>query len=455
MSLFPGKYIHIGGDECPKIAWRKSPFCQQLMKQKRLKNANELQSYFISRIDKFVTAKGRRIIGWDEILEGHGPLTRLSPRATVMSWRGTAGGIQAARQQHDVIMTPDKFCYFNYYQGDIRHEPTAFGGYLPLDKVYGYDPTPSVLSPGDAKHILGAQGNIWTEYIDTPELAEYMIWPRATALAEVLWTPADQKNYADFIRRLPTHFERLSTLQVNYARTVYDALPSAQPTADGHVNVTLTANPLGTAIRYTLDGSIPSGESALYENPFVLDRSTTVRTAAFRQGKPLSELAKLKTEFIVSKATGKTYRHLAAPTTGRPDPNYRLTDGTTGSMGGYEVAGVVSFRGDLNVVLDLGEQKPVEGVQVGFLKYTAKNICLPRQVDIAVSADGHTFQSVLTAKTNAAENGQRAFVRLPFDFAPTTARYIQIIARNVGRVPAGLRNPGQAAQLAVDEIEVR
>ena len=458
MELFPGRYIHIGGDECPKAVWRKSAFCQQLIKRLKLKNEHQLQLYFITRMDKFVTAKGRRIIGWDEILQGDGPTIRLSPNAAVMSWRGIKGGIQAARQHHDVIMTPGQFCYFDHYQGDPSQEPTAFGGSLPLATVYAYNPTPAELSPAEARHILGTQGNVWTEYIKTPDQAEYMIWPRAAALAEVAWTPLTQKNYDTFVRRLPTHFERLANLHVNYARTLYDALPSAKPTPDGKVEVTLSMEkqPANVVeIRYTVDGSIPSGESPRYEKPFVLEKSTIVRTATFANGKPLSQLAKVNKEYLVSKATGKPYILLNAPTNGRPGKNYSLTDGITGGMGGYEVARVASFTNDLNVIIDLGLLQPVESVRIGFLKYTAKNMCLPKQVDISISEDGRTFQPVLTAKTNAAENGRRAIVRLPFEFAPATARYVRIIARNVGRVPAGLRTPGKTAKLAVDEIEVR
>lgn len=450
MDLFPGKYIHIGGDECPKAAWRKSAFCQQLMKREKLKNENQLQSYFITRIDKFVTSKGRRIIGWDEILEGG-----LSPNATVMSWRSVKGGIQSARQHHDVIMTPGQFCYFDHYQGDPAQEPTAFGSYLPLEKVYSYDPTPASLSPTEATHILGAQGNIWTEYIKTPDQAEYMIWPRAAAMAEVAWTPLPQKNYDDFTRRLATHFERLANLDVNYARTIYDAIPSGKPTPDGHVEITLSAGKQASDSHYTLDGRIPSSESSLYEKPILLNKSATIRTATFQAGKPISQLAKVEKEFIVSKATGKSYTLLNAPLSDRPDRNYSLTDGVTGGMGGYEVANVVAFKNDLNVVIDLGKPESVESVRVGFLKYTAKNICLPKQVEISISEDGKTFTPALTAKTNAAEGGKRAFVRLPFDFQPTTARYVRIIARNVGQVPAGLRYPGKAAKLMIDELEVR
>ncbi len=376
-----------------------------------------------------------------------------------MCWRGIREGVQAARQHHDVIMTPGQFCYFDHLQGDPQQEPTGFGGSLPLASVYSYDPTPAGLSPEEASHILGAQGNLWTEYIPTPQQAEYMLWPRAAALAEVVWTPMAQKNYPDFLRRLMTHFTRLDYLNVTYSRTLFDALPTAKPTAEGHLEVSLTpADPtIGSLIpdiRYTTNGTIPSSESPQYDKPILLTQSTTIRTATFSMGKPISQSAKVEKDFIVSKATGKPYTLLNVPTSGRPDRGYSLTDGNTGSMGGYEVAGVVAFRNDFNVVIDLGKPETVERVRIGFLKYTARNLCLPKQVDLSVSEDGKTFTPVLTAKTNAAEGGKRGFVRLPFDFAPTQARYVRIIAHNVNLVPAGLRNPGKPAQLAVDELEV-
>lgn len=211
MDLFPGQYIHIGGDECPKTQWKESRFCQELMQKEGLKDEHELQSYFIRRIDKFITAKGRKMIGWDEILEGG-----LSPNATVMSWRGTEGGIAAARQNHDAIMTPAKYCYLDHYQADAKTQPVAIGGFLTLEESYSYEPTPDSLTTEEAKHIIGVQGNVWTEYMRTPEYVEYMVWPRAIALAEVGWTPKDRKNVDDFKKRLETHKKRLDYLNVNY-----------------------------------------------------------------------------------------------------------------------------------------------------------------------------------------------------------------------------------------------
>ncbi|WAC10339.1 beta-N-acetylhexosaminidase [Dyadobacter pollutisoli] len=211
IELFPSKYIHIGGDECPKTQWEESRFAQDLIKKENLKDEHGLQSYVIKRIDKFITAKGRRMIGWDEILEGG-----LSPNATVMSWRGIEGGITAAKENHDVIMTPGNFVYLDHYQADAKTQPVAIGGFTDLAESYSYDPTPKELSTEEAKHILGVQGNVWTEYMKTPAYVEYMVWPRAVALSEVGWTSKESKNFEDFSKRLETHKKRLDYLGVNY-----------------------------------------------------------------------------------------------------------------------------------------------------------------------------------------------------------------------------------------------
>lgn len=211
IDLFPSKYIHIGGDECPKTQWEESRFAQDLIRKENLKDAHGLQSYVIKRIDKFITSKGRRMIGWDEILEGG-----LSPNATVMSWRGTEGGIAAAKERHDVVMTPNNYVYLDHYQAEASTQPVAIGGFTDLAESYSYEPTPAELSAAEAKHILGVQGNVWTEYMKTPAYVEYMVWPRATALAEVGWTPKNGKNFEDFSKRMEIHKKRLDYLGVNY-----------------------------------------------------------------------------------------------------------------------------------------------------------------------------------------------------------------------------------------------
>jgi hexosaminidase len=216
MDLFPSKYVHVGGDEATKTEWEKCPKCQARIKTEGLKDEKELQSYFITRMEKFINSKGKKLIGWDEILEGG-----LAPEATVMSWRSFDGGIEAAKTGHDAVMSPTSFCYFDYYQGPKESEPPAIGGFLPLSKVYQFNPVPDTLTSEEAKHILGGQANLWTEYIPTPEHSEYMLFPRLDAMAEVLWTMPENKNYDDFLKRLTRQFERYDNAGINHAKKIY------------------------------------------------------------------------------------------------------------------------------------------------------------------------------------------------------------------------------------------
>ncbi|MBD3288798.1 family 20 glycosylhydrolase, partial [candidate division KSB1 bacterium] len=217
IELFPYKYIHIGGDECPKARWKKCSDCQQRIKEEDLEDEAELQSYFIKRIEKFLQQKNRQIIGWDEILEGG-----LAPEATVMSWRGMKGGVEAARHGHDVIMTPTSHCYFDYYQADPDSEPLAIGGYLPLDTVYSFEPVPEELTEKEAQHVLGAQGNVWTEYMKTPDHVEYMIMPRMLALSEVVWSPEKLRNFEYFLSRVKLHLKRFDYADINYSKSAVE-----------------------------------------------------------------------------------------------------------------------------------------------------------------------------------------------------------------------------------------
>ncbi len=212
IQLFPSQYIHIGGDECPKENWKRSAFCQNLIKEKGLKDEEGLQAYFIQRVEKYLNSKGRNIIGWDEILEGG-----LAPNATVMSWRGEQGGIDAAKQHHHVIMTPGAYVYIDHPQS--KHDDSlTIGGYLPIDKVYSYEPVPKELNSDEGKYILGAQANLWTEYVSNPAKAEYMLFPRLAALSEVLWSPKESRNWDDFQKRMPDVLKRYDLWNVNYFR---------------------------------------------------------------------------------------------------------------------------------------------------------------------------------------------------------------------------------------------
>ncbi len=214
VELFPGNYVHIGGDECLKDRWNACAKCKKRIVDEKLKDENELQSYFVTRIEKYLNSKGKQMIGWDDILDGG-----LAPNAAVMSWRGTKGGIVAAREKHKVVMTPGNPCYFDHYQSkDKVKEPLAIGGFNPLDSVYAYNPLPKVLTPEEANFVLGAQGNVWTEYITDFSKVQYMSMPRMAALSEALWTPIERKNYKNFVMRLKLHSKTLDKMNVNYAR---------------------------------------------------------------------------------------------------------------------------------------------------------------------------------------------------------------------------------------------
>lgn len=440
MALFPGKYIHIGGDECPKDAWKKSAFCQQLIQREKLKDEHELQSWFIKRIDKFVTSKGRRIIGWDEILEGG-----ISPNATVMSWRGTKGGIEAAKQRHDVIMTPTDRCYLDYYQGDPATEPLAIGGYLPLDQVYAYEPMPTELTPDQQKFVLGVQGNIWTEYMPTTDQVEYMVWPRALALAEIGWVPAGPKNFEDFAMRLKGHLPQLDQLNINYAKRLYDISAETQANEQGQVQVRLSKLDADSRIFYTTNGKEPNEKSTEYIGPITLTKTTSLRAMTPSGGR-------LTQTFTLHKAKNKPYIYTLAT---QSDPNStKLTDGVRGETPRDRRQWTHIYGNDMEVTLDLGDITGVTKVSLNFLKVIGENGFPPSSVEIALSRDGQDFKEAIARPVTYELNGPWAILPVVADFRTSRARYVRIRARNAGPCPAGHPNAGQKTWFATDEIVV-
>lgn len=274
IDLFPGEFVHIGGDEVPKLRWQNCLKCQERIKTEGLASEEELQSYFIQRIERFLNAKGKRLIGWDEILEGG-----LAPNAAVMSWRGVAGGIEAARSGHDVVMSPTSYCYFDYYQA-LANEPKAIGGFLPIDKVYSYEPLPAELTLQEAAHILGAQANIWTEYMPNTQQVEYMLMPRMLALSEVVWTKKELRNFHDFLQRLTPHYERLAAAEINFRLPPPDGF-GGRKVIFSPVQAKLDPPFPQAEMHYTTDGSDPTRESPLYSQPIDVETSMIVRARTF------------------------------------------------------------------------------------------------------------------------------------------------------------------------------
>ena len=282
-ELFPSTLVHIGGDECPKASWKQCPHCQALIRKLGLKDEFELQSWFITRMEKYINSKGHEIIGWDEILQGG-----LAPNAKVMSWLGEEGGIKAAQQHHEVVMAPYPKYYLDYWQADPDSEPLAMGGPTLLRTMYEYEPVPAVLTPEEARYIIGVEGCVWTEYMPTPARVEYMAWPRMCAIAESGWSRGD-KDYEAFTRRLEHHLQRLDNLHVGYCKAFWNPFIELRPDTEYDKVAILSVDAPDTEIRYTLDGSEPTMDSPRYEMPFVINRQQTVTARAFRNGRPVGE----------------------------------------------------------------------------------------------------------------------------------------------------------------------
>jgi len=283
-ELFPFEYIHIGGDECYKGFWKKCPDCQKVMRDNGLKDENELQSYFIKRLEKMLESKGKKLIGWDEILEGG-----LAPNAAVMSWRGMQGGITAAKAGHHVVMSPVDYAYLDFYQGDPVIEPPTYA-MLRLKKVYEFEPVPEGVEPG---YILGGQGNLWTESVPTFRHAEYMLWPRSFALSEILWSPRESRNWTDFVRRTEAHLDRLSHYDINYALSLYDAIITPVRDNEGNMLIELDTEIEGLDIYYSLNNTYPDHHSLLYkmnDKLAIPKDADTFRVITYRDGKPIGRI---------------------------------------------------------------------------------------------------------------------------------------------------------------------
>jgi hexosaminidase len=442
LPLFPSKYIHIGGDECPKTKWKTCPKCQKRIKDEHLKDEKELQSYFIDRMEKYLNSKGRQIIGWDEILEGG-----LTPGATVMSWTGEEGGIAAAKQHHDAIMTPEKYVYLDYYQSLYPAELLAGGGYTPLSKVYNYEPITKELSGDEAKYIKGVQANAWSEYMASPAQAERQLFPRMLALAEVAWSSKENKNYDNFLKRLRYQQPLLKKLNINAADVFDEITDSVTETANHEVALNLRTTLPGGTIYYTMGGNVPGLKSKAYTGEFTIPSSGTIKATVFNNGKQQGRA--YEKSFIIHKAIGKTVTLKNQPQGGyNPGNTFGLVNGVFGSAL-YNDSQWYGFSGDdLEAVVDLGSAQSVSQLGINILKYHWQKMWEPTLLTFEVSADGSNYTEVYR-QTDFPDNGINA-VRA--NIKAQQARYIRVKATNKGIIPPGEYIPGAKAWLMVDEI---
>ncbi len=447
MALFPAKYIHIGGDECPKTNWKKSAFCQELIKEKGLKDEHGLQSYFIQRMEKYINSKGRSIIGWDEILEGG-----LAPNALVMSWRGEEGGIAAAKENHEVIMTPGSHVYFDHSQSR-NDDSVTIGGFLPLDKVYSYEPIPAELPADKAKFVLGAQANVWTEYINNPKKVEYTIFPRLGALSEVLWSPREKRNWKQFEQKVPVMMQRYRQWGANYSKAFYDLKAIVEP-APGNNGLKLTLEKAAPSVKAVYELKENGGQSSTkeYTIPLILSGSSTVEAWSEENNAPIG--AKLSLSFSVNKATGKTVT-LANP----PSRNYKGQGGAFGLVNGLRSEkGLNSpewlgWQGqNVEAVIDLGSVQSFSTVNLHTIGARGSWIYPPASLEVFGSNDGSTYTSL--GKTSSFREGSGGAGWMSVQAPGASARYIKLVAENFGTIPAGANGAGGKSWLFADEIEV-
>lgn len=454
VRLFPSTYIHVGGDECPKTAWKQCPKCQALIAREGLQadgkhTAEErLQSFLIKHAEKHLNQLGRQMIGWDETLEGG-----LAPNATVMSWRGEGGGFEAAKQHHNVIMTPNTYLYFDYYQSaDKTHEPEAIGGYLPLHHVYAYEPVPRGLKADERAYIIGVQANLWTEYIPTYRQVEYMELPRMAALSEVQWCMPEQKNYDDFIVRLQRLVPHYDALGYNYSRVVYHPTLTLSTDTIARSIVATIRTIDNAAVHYTLDGTKPTLSSPLYTHPISIKQPCTLRAVAFRAW---GETPEITETFQFNKATACPIRLLQQP---HPQQVYGgatlLVDGLTADDTNYASGRWIGFCGnDLEAVIDLGSLQTVHElslrtcVEKGYWLFDA------RSITIEGSTDGQHFVPLAHEEyAPLTEQNSNAIYPHKLTFVPSAARYVKVKVVSERSIPAWHPGKGHPGFVFVDEI---
>lgn len=452
-DIFPSEYIHIGGDECPKVRWEKCPKCQERIKSLGLKSdakhtkEQRLQSYMIQEAAKYLKEKGKRIIGWTEILEGG-----LVPDATLMSWIGESGGIEAAHQHHDVIMTPNTYLYFDYYQSKkVEDEPLAIGGYLPIEKTYNYEPMPKELTKEEQQYIKGVQANLWTEYIPVFSQVQYMVLPRLGAVAEVQWTDPSKKDYKDFLRRVPHLVAVYDCYGWNYATRVYDVNVDMKADTVNHVLNVQLSTMADDPIYYTLDGQDPTEKSLKYTKPFTIDQSVVLKTMAVHPDRT----SKISVDTIrFNKATLKPVV-LLQPNESRfsPDGPVVLVDGRNGNHSFDTGAWLAVAGNDLEAVINMQAETILSSASVHV--YVRKDAWLfdARGFSVSVSSDNKNYKEVASQEyKQMQESDSDGIIEHELSFDPCKATYVKIKVISEKSMPDWHWDAGKAPFLLVDEI---
>lgn len=454
VDIFPSEYIHIGGDECLKNQWEICPKCQRKIKELGYKNdknstaEQKLQSYVMNRVGEYIKSKNRKIIGWDEIQDGE-----IIPDVTIMSWRGKESAITAARHTNDVIIVPTSHLYFDYYQSkETENEPLGIGGYIPVEKVYGFEPMPVELTSEQQKYIIGLQANLWTEYISDEEHVEYMILPRLAALSEVQWTMPERKDYNAFLPHLATLMNLYERLDFNFATHIFDIKPIIVSDAvNKQVKITLSTFDKAP-IYYTTDGSIPDEKSLLYQEPLMFKSSVILNAIAIR-GEDRSRV--FSKRININKAT---FKKVMLENKSVPKYTYKgnsvLVDGLQGSNV-YSTGEWLGFSQDFIAVVDLEDIPEISKVRIRTFIDVLNWIAGATYYEVYVSSDNESFKKVYERDCDPLQEdtfgGQKY---LEADFAPEKARYVKIVAKSLKSLPEWSSGSGKPAAMFVDEIIV-
>ena len=406
-----------------KTHWQTCPYCAKRIKDEGLESVEELQSYFIKRMEKFINSKGKKLIGWDEILEGG-----LAPDATVMSWRSFEGGIKAAKQGNDAIMTPVWFCYFDYYQGPPEHEPKAAGPVTTVSKVYQFDPITEDLTAEETKHVLGSQANVWAEHIPTEEHSQYMIFPRLTALSETLWSTKASRDWDDFSGRLKTMMKRYDVLDINYAKSAF--IITSDVVADSEnktVALSLHNEFTDSDIRYVLDDGDLSSEAIQFTEPIVVDKTTVIKASRFEDDKPVGIVFKDTITFHKGVSSKVNYETMYSERY-KGSEEFNMVNTLRGSKNFRDGRWQAWLNYDVNFTIDLGEEKSVSEVIVGSMENQRNGIYYPKELKVSTSSDGKNFKTVGTIKTPLRRSREPKLKDFKINFEEQKAQFVKVEA---------------------------